>query len=156
MATQKQKLAGLRACITLASLLPLTACTGLEPAVIGAAVSGASAGVAIFEGAEIYAYEEVAFEEAVAAVEDAAAMLALKELNRVEEGVEPGAAYAEQRVWIYHRFDGSEKLVVEVTRPTEAVTSIRVFCGDPHLRGFATLYLARVYEVLGRDAPFRR
>lgn len=118
--------------------LGLGSCTGVEPALIGAAVNGAQTGVSLFSGAEIWAYEIAEFERVLDAVEETERELGLRQLNEVRE---------DDRYWVYYRFAKHAKLVVEVRRQTPTVTSVEVDVADRDQQGMASLFLKR---VLGR------
>ncbi len=129
----------------LALLAGLTSCTGVEPALIGAAVNGAQTGVSLFSGAEIWAYEIADFERVLDAVEETERELGLRQLNEVRE---------DDRYWVYYRFAKHAKLVVEVRRQTPTVTSIEVDVADRDQQGMASLFLKRVLDrIEAQPAP---
>lgn len=121
----------------LGASLALCSCTGVEPALIGAAVNGAQTGVSLFSGAEVWIYEIAEFEPVVEAVEQTEKELALRKLNEVRE---------DDRYWVYYRFAKHAKLVVEVRRQTPTVTSVEVDVADRDQQGMASLFLKRVIE----------
>ncbi|MCR9216377.1 MAG: hypothetical protein ACFHWZ_09135 [Phycisphaerales bacterium] len=123
----------------------LGSCTGVEPALIGAAVNGAQTGVSLFSGAEVWIYEIAEFEPVVEAVEQTEKELALRKLNEVRE---------DGRYWVYYRFAKHAKLVVEVRRQTPTVTSIEVDVPDKDQQGMASLFLKRVLDrIEAQPAP---
>lgn len=121
----------------IALMVGLNGCTGVEPALIGAAVSGAQTGVTLLSGAEVWTYEIADFDAVVASIGQVESELALRQLNEVVE---------EDRYWVYFRFGYAAKLVVEVRRQTDTVTSIEVDVADKDQQGMASLFLKRVIE----------
>jgi len=129
----------------LGASLALGSCTGVEPALIGAAVNGAQTGASLFSGAEVWIYEIAEFEPVVEAVEQTEKELALRKLNEVRE---------DGRYWVYYRFAKHAKLVVEVRRQTPTVTSIEVDVPDKDQQGMASLFLKRVLDrIEAQPAP---
>jgi len=124
-------------CLTIA-LLTLPACTGLEPAMIGAAVSGAQTGVTLLAGGEMRSFELARFDDVVAGVERAAASLALEERKAIRD---------EQRVWFDYRYNG-RSMTVEILHRTKRVTSVFVSVRKKNHRGMAALLLRDLYHEL--------
>lgn len=122
-----------------ASILALPACTGLEPALIGAAVTGAQTGVTLLEGGEMRSFELARFEDVVAAAERAADSLGLERV---------GENRAEDRVWFNYRYDDDRRLRVEILRRTDRVTSIQASVRKKKHRGMAALYLRDLFHEL--------
>jgi hypothetical protein len=112
-------------------------CTGVEPALLGAAISGAQSGVTLLSGAEVWAYEIADFETVVKAIRETEVELGLRKLNEVSE---PG------RYWVYYRFGRASKLVIEVKSQTEQVTSIEAEVAEKDQQGMASLFLKRVFQ----------
>jgi hypothetical protein len=125
----------------LAVLLP-GGCTGLEPALVGAAISGAQSGVTLLSGAEVWSFEVADYDAVIRAVKQTEEELALRKLNEV---VEPG------RYWVYYRFARTSKLVVEVRRQTETITSIEAEVGNKDQHGMASLFMKRVFEIVKQE-----
>ncbi len=126
------------------ALLP--GCTGFEPALVGAAVSGAQTGVTLLSGAEVWSFEIADFDEVVAAVKQTEEDLALRKLNEIEE---PG------RYWVYYRFGRTARLVIEVRRQTDTITSIEAEVGNKDQHGMASLFMRHVYEIVEQTARGR-
>ena len=124
--------------------LGLAGCTGLEPALVGAAISGAQTGVTLFSGAEVWAYEIAEFDTVLSAIRRTEEELGLRKLNEVSE---PG------RYWVYYRFGRSSKLVVEVRSQTDRVTSIEVKVAEQDQQGMASLFLKRVFQKVNEGSP---
>ncbi len=127
----------------LGATLGLTSCTGVEPALIGAAVNGAQTGVSLFSGAEIWAYEIAEFDRVLNAIEETERELGLRQLNEVVE---------EDRYWVYFRFARTARLIVEVRRQTPTVTSIEVDVADRDQQGMASLFLKRVIDRIEKPS----
>lgn len=125
--------------LPLALPLALSACTGLEPALVGAAISGAQTGVTLLDGAEVWTFEIADFDVVVDAVRQTEQLLALRKLNEVVET---------DRYWVYYRFGRTSKLVVEVRRQTEVITSIEAEVGSKDQHGMASLFLRKVFEIV--------
>jgi hypothetical protein len=123
-------------------LLTLPACTGVEPAILGAAVSGASTGATILTKGRMNAFEYARFEEVAAASETAANDLGLRELNRRDDQPD--------RRWYYYRYSDWQKLEVEITRQTPTVTKVETTVRSEEHRGMATLFLRHLYVELER------
>lgn len=125
-----------------AAPLGLSGCTGVEPALIGAAISGAQSGVTLLSGAEVWAYEIADFDRVVQAMRETEEELGLRRLNEVSE---PG------RYWVYYRFGRGSKLVVEVKSQTETVTSIEAEVAEKDQQGMASLFLKRLFQRAERS-----
>jgi len=132
--------------ILLALPLAFTGCTGLEPAVVGAAISGAQTGVTLLSGAEVWSFEIADFDEVVAAVKQTEVDLALRKLNEIEEP---------DRYWVYYRFAESARLIVEVRRQTDTITSIEADVGSKDQHGMASLFLRHVFELVEQSTRGR-
>ncbi|MFI4853685.1 MAG: hypothetical protein ACIAQF_01745 [Phycisphaerales bacterium JB065] len=124
--------------------LGLAGCTGLEPALVGAAISGAQSGVTLFSGAEVWAYEIAEFDAVLVAIRRTEEELGLRKLNEVSE---PG------RYWVYYRFGRSSKLVVEMKSQTEQVVSIKAEVADKDQQGMASLFLKRLFQRVNQTRP---
>jgi len=124
-------------CLPLAIPLGLSSCTGLEPAIAGAAISGAQTGVTLLSGAEVWSFEIAEFHDVVDAVVHVGDELALRKLNEVTE---------DGRYWVYYRFGRTSRLIVEVRRQTDVVTSIEAEVGNKDQHGMASLFLKLVFE----------
>lgn len=124
-------------------LLAMTpgACTGLEPALIGAAASGAQTGVTLLEGGELRTFELARFDDVVAGAERAGASLGLE--LRAENR-------APERVWLDYRYNG-QSMKVLILRRTDRVTSVEVSLRRKKHRGMAALFLRDLFHEL-RDA----
>lgn len=122
----------------LLALAALPGCTGLEPAMIGAAVSGAQTGVTLLSGGEMRSFELARFDDVVAGVERAAASLALEERKAIRD---------EGRVWLDYRYNG-HSMKVEILRRTERVTSVFVTVRKKTHRGMAALFLRDLFHEL--------
>jgi hypothetical protein len=122
-------------------------CTGLEPALIGAAISGTQTGVTLLAGAEVLDFREVAYEDVCAAVDRVERRFDLVRVNAVDDP-------EEGRYWVYLRYDG-RKLTAEVRRLTGAVTSLEVDTRSKDQRGMATLFVEAVVEELDAMAAER-
>jgi len=120
--------------------LTMSGCTGLEPAALGAAVSGAQTGVTLLSDTEVWSYELAEFDDVVVAVQAAADTLSLRKLNERDD--------QEDRYWVYYRFQDWRKVVVEVKRETPTVTSINVDVKSNHERGMAGMFLRQVFDEL--------
>jgi hypothetical protein len=127
----------------LGATLGLTSCTGVEPALIGAAVSGAQTGVTLLSGAEVWTYEIADFDSVVNAIGHAETELGLRQLNEMVE---------EDRYWVYFRFARTARLIVEVRRQTPTVTSIEVEVADKDQQGMASLFLKRVIDRIEKPS----
>jgi hypothetical protein len=125
--------------LVLALPLALAGCTGLEPALVGAAVSGAQTGVTLLSGAEVWSFEIADYDTVVAAVKQTEQDLSLRKLNEVEEA---------DRYWVYYRFARTSKLVIEVRRQTEAITSLEAEVGNKDQHGMASLFMRHVFELV--------
>jgi len=125
--------------LSLAMPLWLVGCTGLEPALVGAAVSGAQTGVTLLSGAEVWSFEIADYDTVVAAVKQTEQDLGLRKLNEVEET---------GRYWVYYRFARTSKLVIEVRRQTEVITSIEAEVGNKDQHGMASLFMRHVFEIV--------
>lgn len=132
--------------LLLAAPLTLAGCTGLEPAIIGAAISGAQTGVTLLSGAETWSFEIADFDEVVAAVKQTEQDLALRKLNEIEE---------EDRYWVYYRFARSARLIIEVRRQTDTITSIEADVGNKDQQGMASLFLRHVFELVEQSTRGR-
>ncbi|GAB4549095.1 MAG: hypothetical protein Tsb0013_10130 [Phycisphaerales bacterium] len=115
-------------------------CTGLEPALIGAAISGTQTGVTLLAGAEVLDFREVAYEDVCAAVDRVERRFDLVRVNTVDDP-------EEGRYWVYFRYDG-RKLTAEVRRLTGVITSLEVDTRAKDQRGMATLFVEAVVEEL--------
>jgi hypothetical protein len=133
---------GRAATIALAvSLLGAAGCTGLEPAVIGAAVSGVQTGVTLFAGSQFWSYEYADFTNVVEAARVVAERLELEQVNENAE--------REGRYWAAYRYGPKNRLIeIEILRQTDVVTSIRVYVGAQSQRGMAALLLRQVFVDL--------
>lgn len=120
----------------------LPACTGLEPALIGAAATGAQTGVTLLAGGELRTFELARFEDVVAAAERSRASLGLDLAKEVR---------SDDRVWFDFRYDDDRSLKVEILRRTDRVTSIEASVRKKKHRGMAALFLRDLYHEL-RDA----
>jgi hypothetical protein len=116
-----------------------TGCTGLEPAVLGAAVSGAQSGVTLLADHELWSYELASFEDVSAAVDTTALRLELERANERRE---------EDRYWVFFRDDRGRKVVIQVRPRTASVTSIEIDVQSPADRGMASLFLRQVFFEL--------
>lgn len=129
--------------------LPLSSCTGLEPAIVGAALSGAKSGVTLFQGAEVWDFREAEYESVCDAIDRAAERLEVVRLNERRDD-------DKGRYWVYLRYLGDEKLEVEVTRVTEAVTSVEIDTRSKNQQGMATLFVEVMLDELGEGAADSR
>lgn len=129
-----------------ASFLGAAGCTGLEPAVIGAAVSGVQTGVTLFSGSQFWSYEYAHFDSVVEAAKVVAERLELEQVNE--------NADREGRYWASYRYGPKNRLLeIEIFRQTDEVTSIRVYVGAQSQRGMAALLLRQVFvELRSRGA----
>ena len=132
--------------ILAAAALPMNGCTGLEPAAIGAAVSGAQTGVTLLADAELWSYELAPFDDVVEAVHYAADKLSLRKLNE--------DANETDRYWVYYRFSTWRKVTVEVVAETPTVTSIQVDVKSVDDRGMAALFLRQVFRYLRDNGAY--
>jgi hypothetical protein len=130
----------LGASLLAASLLATPACTGLEPAAIGAAVSGAQSGVTLLSDTQVWSYELATFGDVVDVTHIAADTLSLRKLNERDDQAD--------RYWVYYRYGVWRKVVVEIIRETPTVTSIRVSVKSRNERGMATMFLRQVFQEL--------
>ncbi len=110
-------------------------CTGLEPALLGAAVSGTQTGITLLADADVYRFDKAPFDATVGALDRAAEELGLEAHTRYEY---------EDRVLRYYRFRDDLLLEVEVRRETEAVTSIKASVNKHRNRGIAQLYIQEI------------
>ena len=141
--TTRPILATLAAATTLATS---ASCTGLEPAILGAAVSGAQAGITVLGAGRMNVFERASFEEVNAAALYAADQLDLTELNRRQD--------QERRRWYYFRYADWEKLEVEIVYQTPSVTKIETVVRSKDHRGLAALYLRTVNDRLIETGAF--
>lgn len=133
-------------CLPLVLPVGLAGCTGVEPALVGAAISGAQTGVTLLSGAEVWSFEIAEFDEVVTAVKQTEQDLGLLKLNEVHEPY---------RYWVYYRFAKSAKLVVEVRRQTPVITSIEAEVGNKDQHGMASLFLRHVFEIVEQSTRGR-
>jgi len=125
----------------LSPLLILPGCTGLEPAVIGAAVSGVQTGVTLFSGSRLWSYEYAHFDDVVDATMTITDRLELPRTNENDE--------SDDRYWSAHRYGQSRRLIeIEIRRETDVVTSIRIDVGHKSQRGMAALMLRQIFAEL--------
>ncbi len=106
---------------------------------VGAALSGAQTGVTLLSGAEVWAFEKRSFEEMADAVDRAGESLGLTRLNEKR---------TDGRHWVYFRYLKHNKLVVEVVRTTDEVTSVQIDTRKKNQQGMATLFLEEVFRML--------
>jgi len=125
---------------TLLGAIP--ACTGIEPAVIGAGATAAETGVTLLDTGSLKTFELARFEDLVAAAERAGASLGLSLLNEVRK---------DGYVWRYYRYGDRDKLVVTIRRQTPSVTTVRLKVGAKADQAMAALYLRVIYDDL-RDS----
>ena len=118
----------------------LAGCTGLEPALIGAAITGTQTGVTLLSGAEVGDFREVSYEDTKRAVDRVGVRFGLDRLNEVVDD-EKG------RYWVYFTYAGG-KLSVETRRRTAFVTSVEIDTRSKDQQGMATLFVEAVMEEL--------
>lgn len=130
----------------------LPACTGLEPAVVGAGASAAESGVSFFERGKVTGFEPVHYADTVDAVRFTAERL---KLRIIED--EPGEGRDADR---YHRFvlrdEEGESLVVAIERRTEAITRIHADVGTFGPTPLVGLVMNRTIERLKRTGAYER
>ena len=134
-------------CALLSPLLVFPACTGLEPAVIGAAVSGVQTGVTLFSGSRVWSYEYAHFDDVVDTTKSVTDHLELPRTNENDE--------SEDRYWSAHRYGDSRRLIeIEIRRETDVVTSIRIDVGHRSQRGMAALILRQIFAELRASGAY--
>jgi len=131
------------ATLAAAALAAAPACTGLEPALIGPAVTGASQGAALFSDHEIVVFEHARFDDVVAAAELALSELGTTEINRRDDQTD--------RRWYFHRYGDNQKLVVEIIRETPVITRIGAEVKSKRQRGMAALFLRKMHVDLAES-----
>lgn len=144
------RLATLMLCIMPAAAIP--ACTGLEPAAVGAGASAAESGVAFFAKGQATTFEPVMFVDAVAAARRAANLL-----NLSITADEPGLNRETDR---RHRFvfrdERSESTVVVIERRTETITLIHADVGTFGPTPMASLIVNTIMERLRAAGAYER
>ena len=122
------------------TLVALPACTGLEPAVIGAAATGAQTAVGVFQRGKLDAADARPLPEVVQATDRALRELELRVVRREhdEQGLEVEAR-DEQNAWV----------VVKLQRRTGVLTRIRIDVGWFGSEPTARLVLSRIIGARG-------
>jgi hypothetical protein len=139
--------------IGLCTLAPaLTACTGVEPAVLGAGATAAESGVTFFEKGKVTTFEPVPYREAVEAARFVAQSLQLQ--IAVDE---PGVDDELNR---RHRFSLRDErgvsIVLIVDRRTAAITRLHADVGTFGPTSLAGLVVNKTLERLKQTGAYDR
>jgi hypothetical protein len=126
-----------------AAILPLAACTGLEPAAIGAGTSVAQSAVTVFDRGKARMVERVGRADAVAAARSAAESLSL----RLE-----GEREYPMRTVLFYRDDHNAPVTVGIEARTPTMSLIQVDVGLLGEVTMATAFLRQFQEALAAAA----
>ncbi len=148
--------------VLVAVLAAIPACTGLEPAVIGAGATAAQSGATFFARGKFRSFELVRFDDALTAMRDAAGKLSLEamedQVRRVSGRVAGGSADADadstgpdvsgERARMVYRDERGQSLVVVIQKRTATVTMIQIDAGTFGEAGIASLLLSQTLDNL--------
>lgn len=146
----------------------LTACTGLEPAVIGASATAAQSGATFFSRGKFRSFELVRFDDAVIAIRIAAEKLSLAKLeDEVQlqrrdasvpaEPIEDDAAAPNipgVRARMVVQDDRRQSLVIVIERRSATVTMIQIDAGTFGEAGLASLLLSQTFDNLSEMGAY--
>jgi len=124
------------------SFFYLAGCTGLEPAAIGAGFNAVQAGVTYVSGANAHSYQPAVYEDVYIAALRAGDRLALELYSD-----RPVSKSGNQIKFMFGEF-GTHRIVVTITRSTDAVTKVVVNTKKKSTRGMSTLYLQMLTDEL--------
>ncbi|MEM6391792.1 MAG: DUF3568 family protein [Planctomycetota bacterium] len=124
-----------------AGVLGGAGCTGLEPAMLGAAASGAQTAVGIFQRGKLEAVDASPIDELTRATQQTIDALGFEVY---EEEIEP------DRYFIEARDLQNDWIIVELSRQTDMLTAIRLNVGYFGSEPTASLVLA---QILARQHP---
>ncbi len=129
-----------RCVVTVASLISLTGCTGLEPAMIGAGMNAVQQGVTFVSGVDSYSFQPARYKDTLAA--------ALKAGDTIGLAVYSTREIDETHTQIRFLFDEDDRIIVDVKHETDQVTLVQVNIKKKSKRGMGTLYMrALTYEL---------
>lgn len=121
------------------SAVGLGACTGLEPAIIGAGATAAETGVTVFTKGKAVRFEPARYEDVLTALRAAAKRLAL---NFQEDELE------ERRARLVYTDDRTGNIVAVVEARTEHVTMVQADVGTFGYSGLANLLVSETNAEL--------
>ena len=124
------------------SVFVLTGCTGLEPAAIGAGFNAVQTGVTYVSGQNAHSYQPAVYEDVYIAAIRAGDRLALELYSD-----RPVSKSGNQIKFMFGEF-GTHRIVVTITRSTDAVTEVVVNTKKSSTRGMSTLYLQMLADEL--------
>lgn len=131
--------------LLLACAASLTACTGLEPAIVGAGASAAETGVTVFTKGKVVRFEPARYGDVLTALRTAAKRLALNfEGDELEE----------RRARLVYRDDRTGNIVAVVEWRTEHVTLVQADVGTFGYAGLANLLVAETNAELAHMKAF--
>jgi len=142
--TKPRLQAGARAVATALGVVVLATCsTGCAlfgaSALLSAGMAVTQSGVTYVEGKQLRSFELARFEDVDLATERAAEALTLTKINeRRRNG----------HIWKYFRYNSTGKVVVDIYRQSDTVTSIDIEIKSRSSRGMGSLYLRQVFNEL--------
>jgi hypothetical protein len=154
--------------LPLVACFGLTACTGLESAVIGASATAAQSGATFFSRGKFRSFELVRFDDAVIATRVAAEKLSLAKLeDEVQlqrraaavpaEPIEDAAAAPNipgVRARMVVQDDRGQSLVIVIERRSATVTMIQIDAGTFGEAGLASLFLSQTFDNLSEMGAY--
>jgi len=130
------------------SFLVLTGCTGLEPAAIGAGFNAVQTGVTYVSGENAHSYQPAVYADVYLA--------ALRAGDRLALELYTDRAVSRAGHQIKYNFGelGTDRIVVTITRSTDAVTKVVVNTKKKSTRGMSTLYLQMLTDELANMGAY--
>jgi hypothetical protein len=143
-----------------AALGALSACTGLEPAAIGAGATAAESGVTFFSKGKARSFEPAVYGDVVAAVDRAAAALAFHRASD-QRTDSRGRAVAldapeQTRARLVFLDEHDESIVIVVERRTANITMLQSDVGVLGFTGLAATLTGRVQAELRVHGAYER
>lgn len=123
----------------------LGACTGLEPAIVGAGATAAETGVTIFTKGKVVRFEAARYQDVLTALRAAAQRLAL---NFEEDELE------DRRARLVYSDDRTGNIVAVVEARTEVITMVQADVGTFGYAGLANLLVSETNAELAHMKAF--